>query len=94
MAGSRTIPRRKYGQSNGDALKACLADVVAAKNAAELPLLVPDEKICNRFQLHASRNCLLLFESNHAHDREAPAGTRVRWEKVTRVKLLEVKCNG
>jgi hypothetical protein len=94
MAGSRTIPCRKYGHTTGDALKACLADVIAAKNAAELPLLVPDETISNRFRLYAGPGCCLLFESNHADDREVPVGKKVKWEKVTRVQLLEVICNG
>ena len=76
------------------AIHARLADVWAAQNVAELPLWMVEPNRSDRFMVPVADNCALVFESNHAVDREAIAGTAVNWQQVTRVKLLEVRFNG
>ena len=91
MAGSKTLPAHKYGEALGAAFNARLADVWAASNVAELPLwdVVPGTP--GRFMVPVADGRVLVFESNHARDREAGKGAAVNWRRVTRVKLLEVK---
>jgi len=94
MAGSKTLPARKYGRAVGAAFHARLADVWAARNVAELPLweTVPDAP--DRFLVPVAEDCVLIFESNHAIYREAATAATVNWQQITRVKLLEVRFNG
>jgi hypothetical protein len=88
------MPSRRFGEAVGEAMRSRLADVRAARNVAELPLWVPDEAGSGRFSLPLGASHSLIFESNHASDREAEAGSRIYWDRVARVKLLEVKSNG
>ena len=91
MAGSRTLPAHKYGEAIGAAFHARLADVWAASNVAELPLWEAVPGTPDRFIVPVAEGFVLVFESNHAVDREARQGTAVNWGNVARVKLLEVK---
>ena len=94
MAGSKTLPAHKYGPSVAAAFHARLADVWAARNVAELPLWATEPGESDRFTVPVGEDHVLVFESNHAIDREAIAGMAVNWRQVTRVKLLEVRFNG
>lgn len=94
MAASKTLPARTYGEVVGAALHARLADVWAARNVAELPLWEAVPGRLDRFLVPIAEGYVLIFESNHAADREASAGKSTNWREVTRIKLLEVKANG
>ena len=48
----------------------------------------------DRFLVPVAEGYVLVFESNHAVDREASTGRAINWRQVTRVKLLEVRFNG
>lgn len=94
MALSKTRPVHLYGKAIGDAIRARIADVLAARNVAELPLWSAISGQPTRFALPAGDGCSLIFESNHTSDREALLGTTINWRRVTGVQLLEVRCNG
>lgn len=94
MAGSKTLPAHKYGPSVAAEFHARLADVWAARNVAELPLWAPDPDRSLRFTVPVGEDHMMVFESNHAIDREANTGTAVNWQRVMRVKLVEVRFNG
>jgi hypothetical protein len=94
MAGSKTLPARKFGRAFGAAFHARLADVWAARNVAELPLWEEVPGTPDRFQVPIADGYALVFESNHTVDREASGGKALNWRHVTRVKLLEVRLNG
>ncbi len=94
MAGSKTLAARKYGRDVGTALHARLADIWAARNVAELPPWEAAPNARDKFCVPVANGCFLVFESNHAADREADVEAKVNWRQVTRVKLLEVSFNG
>ncbi len=94
MAGSKTSPARTFGKAVGSAFHARLADVWAARNVAELPLWFPLFDKPKRFVIPLTEGFVMVFESNHAADREATLGTSTDWRQVTRIHLLEVKFNG
>jgi len=94
MAGSKTLPTRKFGKAIGEAFRARIADVLAAQNVAELPLWFLDGAARGCFNLPVAEGCYLVFKSNHASDRESDVETPINWDRVTRVQLLEVKFNG
>ncbi len=84
-----------YGKDVAEALHARLADVWAAQNVAELPLWSATKGTTrtNRFTVPVSRSIELVFESNHTADRAEVSKPSIKWEKVSRVQLLEVKQN-
>ncbi len=94
MALSKTLPAHKYGKAVASAFHARLADVWVARNVLELPLWesLPDET--EIFYVPVVEGYVLVFESNHAVDRQADSGKVPNWGQVTRVKLLEVKFIG
>ena len=94
MAGSKNLPAHKYGRAVGAAFHARLADVWAARNVTELPLWQPIAGTLERFQVPVAEGCVLVFESNHASDRETSSRTQVNWRLVTRVQLIEVRFDG
>jgi hypothetical protein len=95
LSESKTLASRKFGNAVGDALRARLADAWAARNVEELPLwFTTTEGEAARFFLPIAEGFVAVFESNHAVDREAKAGTPIHWRQVTRIKLLEVKFDG
>ena len=94
MAGSKNLPAHKYGMAFGVAFHARLADVWAARRVTELPIWGSHADAPNRFLIRLVDGYELLFESNHANDREANSEKSVNWALVTRVKLLEVTSNG
>lgn len=94
MAGSKTRPARLYGKATGDAIRARIADILAARNVAELPLWSPVDGARGRFALPVDEGCSLIFDSNHPSDRDADVAVAVNWHRVTRVQLLEVMFNG
>ncbi len=94
MAGSKTLPAHKYSRAVAVAFHARLADVWAARNVAELPLWEAEAGAPDRFLVPVAEGYVLVFESNHAVDREASTGRAINWRQVTRVKLLEVRFNG
>jgi hypothetical protein len=93
MAGSKTLPIRTFGREVGEAFHARLADVWAARNVTELPMW-EEVSGTGRFTVPLAENATVLFESNHAADRETAEGAVINWQRVTRVKLLEVRSNG
>lgn len=94
MAVSRNLPAQKYGDAVGQALHARLADVWAARKVTELPIWRPSAGSPNQFLIPLVDGYQLLFESNHATDREASSEKAINWALVTRVKCLEVIFNG
>ena len=76
------------------AFHARLADIWAARCVAELPLWVAESHTSDRFTVPVVEDYVLVFESNHTADREAETRTAINWQRVTRVKLLEVRLNG
>jgi hypothetical protein len=94
MAGSKTSPLRKFGKAVGEAFHARLADVWAARNVTELPLWIPVHERPETFLVPLTDNLVMVFESNHPADREKKPTTKINWQRVTRVQLLEVRVNG
>ena len=94
MAGSRNLSAQKYGKAVGQAFHARLADVWAARKVTELPIWMSNTGTPNRFLIPLGEGYELIFESNHATDRDARSGKAINWALVTRVQLLEVKFHG
>ncbi len=93
MAVSRTLPSRKYGKAVGEAMKARLADVWAARNVTDIPMWSAFHEKHGFFQIPLTQGNSLLFEAGHASDVQYGSSRAIDWSKVTRAKLVEVVCN-
>jgi hypothetical protein len=82
---------KKLGKDVAVAFRAALADVEAATNPEELPLgFTPSEESAIEFCLPLTVCCFAVFASNHSRDREAAAGSKTEWRRVSRVKLMRI----
>jgi hypothetical protein len=91
LAESATLATNRFGPRVAVALHAHLADLAAARNVAELP--IPPNfstQIRSRFSLRLADGFVVVFESNHAREREDTGKAPTEWHKVNRAKLVEV----
>lgn len=83
---------RRYGKVFSRSLNSVVADIMAAPNAADLPVaefLNPSSTSPAMIKLKIMHTGSMLLVSNHARDREAPKAP-VLWSKVTYIRVSEV----
>jgi hypothetical protein len=91
LSESETLASRKLGPAAAAALHTHLADIMAARNVAELPLgFVISGHAPSRFSLPLADGLVAVFESNHVQDRERGSDFEVKWHRVSRIKFLEI----
>ena len=91
LSESRRHAINKLGDFAATAFHARLADLLAAKSPAELPLgYEPVQNFPKRFAVSLGITGYAVFESNHLRDRQAPAHQGTKWQGVSRIKMIEV----
>jgi hypothetical protein len=94
LSESRRHAIRKLGDSTALALHARLADLLAAKSPDELPLgFIPCKDFPKRFSVSLGADGSAVFESNHLRDRQAPEHQSIKWQGVSRIKMIELAVN-
>jgi hypothetical protein len=91
LAESRRLATHKLGENAALAFHARVADLMAAKSPAELPLgfeLMRD--FPKRMSILLNGCGYVVFESSHLRDRQAPAHQITTWQGVSRIKMIEV----
>ena len=85
------------GDDIAEQLRNRLSDIQSAASLRDLPMVQPiacAETENALFTLPLSRDCLLVFRSNH-HDRSDMPDGSLDWSRVSRITLIEVeKTNG